>query len=515
MLLVILILIPLIFGLLCWQSERIGDWVPRWVALSGMSITLITIVFLWKYKCHDLLNVYPPTEHMLARWQLEYIYPWVPRFGISVHLALDGFSLLMVTLTGLLGCMAVLCSWCEIQRYQGLFYLNLLWILGGVIGVFLSIDMFLFFFFWEIMLIPMYFLISLWGHQEVNKSDRINTAIKFVVYTQFSGLFMLLSIITLVSINHDIHGVWSFNYQDLLNILIPVHMEYLIMLGFFFAFAVKMPIVPFHVWLPDVHGQAPTAGSVDLAGILIKTAAYGFFRFVLPLFPCASKSFAPIAMCLGLLNIFYGAFMAFAQTDCKRLIAYTSISHMGFVLIAIYSGAQLSYQGAVIQMISHSLSVSGMFILCGQLYERTHTRDMRLMGGLWSRMHLMPAFSLCLAAATLGLPGTGNFIGEITILFGNFRAAPITTIIASFGIILSSIYSLILMQRIYYGPISISSVVNKGGLLQNMTLREKNIIIIILLCIFLIGFFPQYILNTSYMTMHNLYVWLQEHNCSM
>ncbi|URJ26000.1 NADH-quinone oxidoreductase subunit M [Blochmannia endosymbiont of Camponotus sp.] len=513
MLLVILIFIPFIFGLLCWQSERIGYWVPRWVALSGMSITFIITGFLWQYEHHDLLNAYS-TEHVFPKWQLEYMYPWIPRFGISVHLALDGFSLLMVTLTGFLGCMAVLCSWCEIQRYHGLFYLNLLWILGGVIGVFLSIDMFLFFFFWEIMLIPMYFLISLWGHKEFNRIGRINTAIKFFVYTQFSGLFMLISIITLVAINHDIHGVWSFDYQDLLNMLLPVNTEYLIMLGFFFAFAVKMPIVPFHVWLPDVHSQAPTAGSVDLAGILLKTAAYGFFRFVLPLFPCASKSFAPIAMCLGLLNIFYGACMAFAQTDVKRLIAYTSISHMGFVLIAIYSGTHLSYQGAVIHMISHSLSVSGMFIICGQLYERTHTRDMRLMGGLWSRMHLIPAFSLCFAAATLGLPGTGNFIGEVTILFGNFQSAPITTIIACFGIILSSIYSLILMQRIYYGPILVSRG-SKIGLLKNMTLREKNIIIMLLSCIFLIGFFPQYILNASYTTMHNLCIWLKEYNCSM
>lgn len=513
MLLIVLIFIPFIFGLLCWQSERIGYWVPRWIALFGMFIIFFITLILWKYEYHDLLSIYP-IKHVFPRWQLEYLCPWIPRFGISIHLALDGFSLLMVTLAGFLGCMAVLCSWCEIQRDHGLFYLNLLWILGGVIGVFLSIDMFLFFFFWEIMLIPMYFLISLWGYKEVNKSDRINTAIKFFAYTQCSGLFMLISIITLVSINHDIHGVWSFNYQDLLNILLPPHMEYLVMLGFFFAFAVKMPIVPFHVWLPDVHSQAPTAGSVDLAGILLKTAAYGFFRFVLPLFPCASKSFAPIAMCLGLLNIFYGACMAFAQTDVKRLIAYTSVSHMGFVLIAIYSGAQLSYQGAVIHMISHSLSVSGMFILCGQLYERTHTRDMRLMGGLWSRMHLIPAFSLCFAAATLGLPGTGNFIGEVTILFGNFQVSPITTIIACFGIILSSIYSLILMQRIYYGPILMGRV-RKRDSFRKMTLREKNIIIILLSCVFLIGFFPQYILNTSYTTMHNLYIWVKERNCSM
>ncbi|URJ31187.1 NADH-quinone oxidoreductase subunit M [Blochmannia endosymbiont of Camponotus sp.] len=513
MLLLILIFIPFAFGLLCWQSERIGYWMPRWVALSGMSMTFFITLFIWKNKCNNVLDVYS-TGYVFPQWQLEYVYPWIPRFGINFHLALDGFSLLMVTLSGFLGCMAVLCSWCEINRYPGLFYLNLLWILGGVIGVFLSIDMFLFFFFWEIMLVPMYFLISLWGHKEVNRSDRINTAIKFFVYTQFSGLLMLVSIIALVTINYNMNGVWSFSYQDLLNTMLSSNMEYLIMLGFFFAFAVKMPIVPFHAWLPDVNSHAPTAGSVDLAGILLKTAAYGFFRFILPLFPCASKAFAPIAMCLGLLNIFYGACMACAQTDVKRLIAYASISHMGFVLIAVYSGVQLSYQGAVVQMISHSLSVAGMFILFGQLYERIHTRDMRLMGGLWSRLHLIPAFSLFFAAATLGLPGTGNFIGEVTILFGNFKVAPVITILACFGIILSSIYSLILIQRMYYGPILICTG-SRSKLLTNMTLREKCINIILLSCIFLLGFFPQYILDTSCITMQSIYVWLKEYNYSI
>ncbi|WHL25210.1 MAG: NADH-quinone oxidoreductase subunit M [Candidatus Blochmannia vicinus] len=510
MLLLILIFIPFTFGLLCWQSERIGHSMPRWFALFGMGITFFITLFLWKNKCNHVLDIYSE-GYVFPQWQLECIYPWIPRFGINFHLALDGFSLLMVTLSGFLGCMAVLCSWREINRYQGLFYLNLLWILGGVIGVFLSIDMFLFFFFWEIMLVPMYFLISLWGHKEVNRSDRINTATKFFVYTQFSGLLMLVSIITLVSINYNIHGVWSFGYQDLLNTILSSNMEYLIMLGFFFAFAVKMPIVPFHAWLPDVHSQSPTAGSVDLAGILLKTAAYGFFRFVLPLFPCASKSFAPIAMCLGLLNIFYGACMAFVQTDVKRLIAYASISHMGFVLIAIYSGVQLSYQGAVIHMISHSLTIAGMFILCGQLYERIHTRDIRLMGGLWNRVHLIPAFYLCFAAATLGLPGTGNFIGEVAILFGSFKVVPVITILACFGILFSSIYSLILIQRMNFGPILIATV-SRSRLLMSMTLREKCIIIILLSCIFLLGFYPQYILDTSCMTMQSIYVWLKGYN---
>lgn len=507
MLLLLVVFIPFITGLLCWQFGYVNVWMPRWIALFGMSIILVITVFLWKIE-NFLLSDYSLISCSFPKWQLEYIYPWIPRFGINFHLALDGLSLLMVMLSAFLGLIAVLCSWCEIKNYQGYFYFNLLWIMGGSIGVFLSIDMFLFFFFWEITLIPMYFLISLWGYQEDDRKSCIYVATKFFVYTQFSGLFMLISIITLVFINYRVHGIWSFSYQDLLHVNLPKNIEYLLMLGFFCAFAVKMPIVPFHNWMPDVHSKTPISGSVDLVGILLKTAAYGFFRFCLPLFPTASQSFSPIGMCLGILSIFYGAWMAFAQTDIKRLIAYASVSHMGFVLFAIYSANQLSYQGAVIQMIAHSISISGMFILCGQLYERLHTRDMRLMGGLWNSINLIPAFFLCFSIAMFGLPGTGNFVGEITILFGSFQIAPIITVIAAFGIIFASIYSLSMMQRIYYGPIFKS---NK--LFKDMSLREKFIIIMLLLCTFYLGIFPQCILNTSCMTMRDICFWLNEHNC--
>lgn len=506
MLLLLLVFIPFFTGLLCWQFERINMWVPRWIALFGMSVILFIAIFLWKVEYHTLVN--SSLNFSFPQWKLEYICPWIPRFGISLHLALDGLSLLMVILSAFLGFISILCSWHEVKDHQGYFYFNLLWIVGGSIGVFLSIDMFLFFFFWEMTLIPMYFLISLWGHQECNRQTCIYVATKFFVYTQFSGLFMLISIIALVLINYRIHGIWSFNYQDLLHVKLSKNVEYLLMLGFFCAFAVKMPIVPLHAWMPDVHSKSPTAGSVDLVGILLKTAAYGFFRFILPLFPDASKSFAPVAMCLGVLSIFYGAWMAFAQTDIKRLIAYASISHMGFVLLAIYSANQLSYQGAVVQMIAHSISISGMFILCGQLYERLHTRDMRLMGGLWSSTNnLIPVFFLCFSAAMLGLPGTGNFIGEVTILFGSFQVAPIITIIAVFGIIFISAYSLILIQRVCYG-----STLKYHKSLKDMSLRERFIIIVLFSCILYLGIFPQCILNTSYISMKSIYIWVHEHN---
>ncbi|AXF76482.1 NADH-quinone oxidoreductase subunit M [Erwinia tracheiphila] len=496
MLLPWLILIPFIGGLLCWQFERFGSKVPRWIALIAMGLTLALSLQLWLQGGYSLTQAAGG-----PKWQSEYLVSWIPRFGINVHLALDGLSLLMVVLTGLLGVMAILCSWNEIEKWQGFFHLNLLWILGGVIGVFLAIDLFLFFFFWEMMLVPMYFLIALWGHKASDGKTRITAATKFFIYTQASGLVMLIAILALVFVNYNATDVWTFNYEDLLKTPMSHTMEYLLMLGFFIAFAVKMPVVPLHGWLPDAHSQAPTAGSVDLAGILLKTAAYGLLRFALPLFPHASAEFAPIAMWLGIIGIFYGAWMAFSQYDIKRLIAYTSISHMGFVLIAIYTGSQLAFQGAVVQMVAHGLSAAALFILCGQLYERLHTRDMRQMGGLWSRIKWLPALSLFFAVANLGMPGTGNFVGEFMILTGSFQSVPAIIVTATFGLVFASVYSLVMMQRAYYGvPKSETS-------LRAMSPREFLIIMVLVVLLVLLGIYPQPILDTSHAAMSNIQQW--------
>jgi len=496
MLLPWLIILPFVGGLLCWQLERFGPKVPRWIALIAMGLTLVLSLQLWMQGGYSLTQA-----SGLPQWQSEYAVSWIPRFGINFHLALDGLSLLMVVLTGLLGVMAILCSWNEIEKWHGFFHLNLLWILGGVIGVFLAIDMFLFFFFWEMMLVPMYFLIALWGHKASDGKTRITAATKFFIYTQASGLIMLVAILALVFVHYNATGVWTFNYEDLLKTPMSHNVEYLLMLGFFIAFAVKMPVVPLHGWLPDAHSQAPTAGSVDLAGILLKTAAYGLLRFSLPLFPNASAEFAPIAMWLGVIGIFYGAWMAFSQFDIKRLIAYTSISHMGFVLIAIYTGSLLAYQGAVVQMIAHGLSAAALFILCGQLYERLHTRDMRQMGGLWSRIKWLPALSLFFAAANLGMPGTGNFVGEFMILTGSFQTVPVIIVIATFGLVFASVYSLIMMQRAYYGAPKSDTP------LRGMSAREFLIVMVLVVLLVLLGVYPQPILDTSHAAMSNVQQW--------
>lgn len=496
MLLPWLILIPFIGGFLCWQTECLNVRLARWTALATMTLTLLLSLLLWWQE--DFYLVPGSFPH----WQSEFILPWIPRFGISVHLAVDGLSLLMTILTGFIGVMAVLCSWKEIQKYQGFFYLNLMWILGGVIGVFLAVDLFLFFFFWEMMLVPMYFLIALWGHKASNGNTRITAAVKFFIYTQASGLVMLIAILALVFVHYHVTGVLTFSYQQLLHTPMPHTVEWLIMLGFFIAFAVKMPVIPLHGWLPDAHSQAPTAGSVDLAGILLKTAAYGLLRFSLPLFPYTSAQFAPLAMWLGVAGIFYGAWMSFSQTDIKRLIAYSSISHMGFVLIAIYTGSLLAWQGVVIQMIAHGLSAAGLFILSGQLYERLHTRDMSLMGGLWGQIRWLPAMSMFFAVASLGMPGTGNFVGEFMILMGSFAVAPGITIISTFGLVFASVYSLIMLRRAYFGQAKSPLAAQSHA---GMSLREMMMVLILMVLLVLLGIAPQPVLDISHGAMGSIW----------
>ncbi|MGQ7274977.1 NADH-quinone oxidoreductase subunit M [Marinobacter sp. V034] len=489
MILLWLVLVPFIGGLLCWQADRWGEKAPRWIALITMMLVLIMTLVLWLQGDYQLPAMNAGADSI--RWAMEWKVPWIPRFGIDVHLALDGLSLVLIALTGFLGMLAVLCSWKEIDDRIGFFHLNLLFILGGVVGVFLAIDLFLFFFFWEMMLVPMYFLIALWGHSGSEGKTRIRAAIKFFIYTQASGLLMLVAILALVFAHHANTGEYSFSYADLLQTPLSENMAMVLMLGFFIAFAVKLPVVPLHGWLPDAHAQAPTAGSVDLAGILLKTAAYGMLRFALPLFPEASQTFAPIAMTLGLVGVFYGAVLACGQRDIKRLIAYTSISHMGFVLIGIYSGSELALQGVVVLMVAHAFSAAGLFIMSGQLFERLNTRDLQEMGGLWGRMGSLPGFSLCFVAASLGMPGTANFVGEFMVLFGTFPTAPVVVIIGACGMVFAAIYSLILMQRVYFGP-SLNDQKFEG-----LDGREFTMLLGIFALVVLFGLYPQPLLDTT------------------
>ncbi|OOS25750.1 NADH-quinone oxidoreductase subunit M [Moraxella pluranimalium] len=497
-----LIAIPFIAGLLCWLIEKVDDRLPRWIALIGMVITFGLTLVLWQQGgMNTLLATEGAVDKHNLPWAAQFILPWIPTFGIKFHLAMDGLSLLMIALTAFLGIMAVGCSWGEIQRRVGFFHLNLLWSLGGVIGVFLAIDLFLFFFFWELMLLPIYFLIALWGHNATGGRTKEYAATKFFIYTQASGLIMLIGILLLVIIHFSQTGVLSFDYHDLLGLNLG-GWEYIIMLCFFIGFAVKLPIFPLHGWLPEAHAQAPTAGSVDLAGILIKTAAFGLLRFVLPLFPTASAEFAPIAIVLGMIGVFYGAFLAFAQSDVKRLLAYTSISHMGFVVLAIYAGTLVSLQGLMVQMIAHGLSSAALFIMAGQLYERLHTRDLTLMGGMWGQFRYFAPLLMFFSAALLGIPGTGNFIGEILILLGAFELHPIATVLATVSLVLAGLYSLIMIYQALFGKnTTVELVKQNGGKLKDLGKRELLLLVTLATGLVWLGLYPQPVLDKSQSSM--------------
>jgi NADH-quinone oxidoreductase subunit M len=477
MILVWLIVIPVIGGLVAWIAGRGDSSGPGWISLAALFADLALVL--------DLLVRYASFATG-GQWLVDFNQPWIPTLGISFHLAADGLSLIMVALSVVLGIVAVLCSWSEIRERVGFFHLNLMVTLGGIIGVFLAMDLILFYFFWEVMLVPTYFLIGIWGHE-----NRIYAAIKFFIFTQAGGLFMLFAILGLYFEHGTTTGTYTFDYFQLLGTSMPLTSSMLLMIGFFVAFAVKLPAVPFHTWLPDAHTEAPTAGSVILAGLLLKTGAYGMLRFMLPLFPDAVEAFTSAGMTIAVVGILYGAILAFAQTDLKRLVAYSSISHMGFVMLGIFDRNQLGLQGAVVQMLCHGLSTGALFVLVGALQERTGTREMHRMGGLWSTVPRLSGMALVLAVASLGLPGMGNFIGEILVLVGTYEKSVAMTVLAVLGLVLAAVYSLSMMQRTFFGENT------RGWTLPDLSLRETFVLGTMIAMLVWLGLYPQPVLNTA------------------
>jgi len=479
-----LIVILLAGGAAAWLLERRSMVLARGACLLALAIDLILVVSLW-------LSAGGRPEAAETAWIAELRWDWIPRFGIGFHLAMDGISLLLAALTIVLGFAAVAASWTEISDRAGFFHFNLMWVLAGVLGVFLSLDLFLFYFFWELMLVPMYFLIAIWGHE-----NRTYASIKFFLFTQLSGLFMLLSILGLVFVHYRATGIYTFDYGELLRTPMARSTAFALMLGFVAAFGVKLPMVPLHTWLPDAHTEAPTGGSVVLAGLLLKTGAYGLFRFAVPLFPEAARLFAPAAMILGAAGIIYGAVLAFAQTDLKRLVAYSSVSHMGFVLVGIYAGNELALQGAILQMICHGLGTGALFILAGALQERIHTRDMNRMGGLWEVCPRMGAMGLFFALASLGLPGLGNFVAEILVLVGAYRASIPVAAVSAVGLVTATIYALEMVQRAFHGK----NV--RGWKFPDLSVREMAVMAVLALLLLWIGLYPKTLLDTARPALH-------------
>ncbi len=469
----------LVGSLLVWLAGRWSPTAARWLALLLLVGHLAVVIVIW-------VQGFLQGGFNQGGWLLEFDWPWIPSLGIDLYLAMDGLSLLLVALVDLLGIMAVGASWTGIQERVGFFHFNLLWSLGALVGVFLALDLFLFYLFWEMTLIPLYFLIGIWGHER-----RTYATLKFFIFTQAGSLLMLLAILGLYFIHGQSSGVYTFNYNQLLGTPIAPAIAFWLMMGFLVAFGVKLPILPLHTWLPDAHTEAPTAGSVILAGLLLKAGAYGFLRFLVPLFPQAVFSADIALMALGAAGILYGAVLAFAQPDLKRLVAYTSVSHMGFVLLGIFSWNQLALQGAVVIILAHGISTGALFILVGSLQDRLHTRSLDQMGGFWSVAPRMGGVWLLFALAALGLPGLGNFVGEFLVLLGAFRRDVPIAVIATLGFILATVYALWMLQRIFAGP------PREGLRIQPFTNREMTILSILAILIVWLGLYPQPVLNTA------------------
>jgi len=478
MILLWFIIILMAGGILAWIAAQWSVILCRWISVLSLVLNFFLGLVVW----------FDPRSNQSegSTWITTFNAEWIPTFGISFNLALDGLSLLLLILTFLLGALGVVTSWREIQYRPGFFHFNLLWVLAGITGVFLTMDLFLFYFFWEVMLIPMYFLIGIWGHE-----NRRYAAFKFFIFTQASGLLMLLAILGLYFIHGRTTGTYTFSYFELLGTDLSAGAEMWLLLGFLAAFIVKLPVVPFHNWLPDAHSEAPTAGSLILAGLLLKTGAYGLIRFVVPLFPEAAREIAPIAMLFGVIGIIYGAILAYSQTDLKRLVAYTSVSHMGFVILGVFAFNELAWQGVVMQMITHGISTGALFLIAGSLYERIHTRDIEKMRGFWAQVPYMGTVALIFSMASLGLPGLGNFVAEFLTLIGAWQSSPVLTVFAALGLVAATAYSLRIMQKIFYGPqVSVYS-------LPDFSIREKLIMVPLVVVIIWLGVYPQPVLNTT------------------
>ena len=433
-------------------------------------------------------------------FQFREDYPWIPSLHISYLVGLDGISLLLIILTTGLMPLAVLSSFKGIEDRQKEYYIFMLLLEVGMLGVFVSLDLFLFYVFWEVTLVPMYFLIGIWGGKR-----RVYAAVKFFLYTMAGSLLMLLAILYL-----GISG-GTFSLPALLadHSWLTGAPEMILFICFAVAFAIKVPMWPFHSWLPDAHVEAPTAGSVILAGVLLKMGTYVFLRFNLPLFPTASQEAAPFIIALAIIGIIYGAIVSFAQTDVKKLVAYSSVSHLGFVMLGIFASAALAkegqidpagIQGALLQMINHGISTGALFLLVGFVYERRHTREMAEFGGLWKIVPIYGSIMLIVALSSMGLPGLNGFVGEFTILLGTWAANPWWAAFAALGVILAAVYILTMFQKMFMGETHNEE--NKH--LIDLSRRELWVIVPLVIFIFIIGIYPQPFFNTMTASVNGL-----------
>ena len=442
MILSLIVFMPLVGALLVLLTGGRGDRAEREGAVKTVALVVslatfaATLYLWWRF---DPLS--PDFQFIENR-------AWLPQFGISYHLGVDGISLFLIVLTGFLTPLALLSSW-SVHKSVKLFAFFMLALETAMLGVFVSLDLFLFYLFWDAMLIPMYFLIGIWGYER-----RIYAAVKFILYTMAGSVLMLVAIIGLAYAHSAATGQPSFNLLDLYGLRLSPQMEMWFFLAFTVAFAIKVPLFPFHTWLPDAHVEAPTAGSVILAGVLLKMGTYGLLRFSFPLFPAAAADFAPVLAVLAVVGIIYGALVAMVQPDLKKLVAYSSVSHLGFVVLGLCARNVNGVQGAVYQMLNHGVSTGGLFMLVGMLSDRRHTRLISEFGGLKGVTPRLVAAFLLVTLSSIALPGMNGFVGEFLILLGAFRWHPRIAAAAATGVILSAVYMLWMFQRVNYGEVT-------------------------------------------------------------
>ncbi len=453
----------------------------KWTALGFSIATFILTLLMWA-----LFDPNTPALQMVQKWD------WLPSYGISFHIGIDGLSLLLVVLTGFIMPIAVLISFSShVFHERGrekLYYMFLMLLEWAMIGVFVVQDLVIFYIFWEITLIPMYFMIGIWGAER-----RVYAAVKFFLYTMAGSILMLLAILYVginagtFSVPEIIAGVQAgtivFPFDGLAST------QSFLFLGFLIAFAIKVPIWPLHSWLPDAHVQAPTAGSILLAGVMLKLGTYGIVRFCLPMFPEASVAWAPFIGVLAVIGIIYGAWVSYAQKDVKKLVAYSSVSHLGFVVLGIFALNAAGIQGGILQMVNHGISTGGLFAVVGVLYERRHTKDINAFGGIWKALPIYGAISLIIVLSSMGLPGLNGFVGEFTILLGSLGSTVLGfgfTLFATLGVILAAVYSLYMFQKVFMGDLDKEENKHLEPLLWN----EMAALVPILIAIFLIGLQP-------------------------
>ena len=472
-----LIFAPLAGAVLIALVGKDRDDLSRWL---GLGVSLITFVIS--------IPLFTGFDVTTTEMQFVHRFDWVKSVGISYSVGIDGISILLVMITTLLSVLAILASWTSVQKRVREYMVAMLLLETGMLGVFCSLDLFLFYVFWEAMLVPMYLLIGIWGGERRNYA-----AIKFVLFTLAGSLLMLVAIIYLYFLHGLATGNYTFDLLALYDYSIATDAQYWLFLAFFLSFAIKVPLFPLHTWLPDAHVEAPTAGSVILAGVLLKMGTYGILRFCLPLFPSASAHFTPTIMVLSVIGIVYGALVAMVQTDIKKLVAYSSVSHLGFVVLGIFAMNDQGMQGSIIQMVNHGISTGALFLIVGMIYERRHTREIEDFGGL---AKVIPAFSAVFMIATLssiGLPGLNGFVGEFLILLGAYQASTLLGVIATSGVVLAAVYMLWMFQRVVWGEVTHDA----NARLKDLSVREWVVVAPLIVLMIWIGVYSQPFMRTT------------------